>query len=147
MAVTNAELTSFFENRPQVTLSATARARLAAEGLSIIDDFDDIKEDQLDVAFRNLRTSIPGIDDVVDAAGNVVNPGVPPVLPCLIPTKCVLCLKVASLAYHYYKNTARTPTPTNMNYTRILKGFHTEWEAILKQSKEDKPLLLTKLKQ
>ena len=139
MAFTNAELTNFFENGPQMALSPSARARLAAEGLTTIEDFDDFKADQLDVAIRNLRTSIPGTAAVLDAAGNVVVAALPPIMPCLIPAKCVLRLKVASLAYHYYKDTARTPTPANMNYTRVLKGFYTEWEAILKQSKEDKP--------
>ena len=36
-------------------------------------------------------------------------------------------------------DTARTPTPQNMNYSNVLKGFYTEWEAIQQQSKEDSP--------
>lgn len=139
MAFNNAELTNFFENGPQMALTNAARVRLAAEGLGTIEDFDDFKDDQLDVAVRNLRTSIPGVPATVDAAGNVLVPAIAPILPCLVPAKCILRLKVASTAYHYYKDTARTPTSANMNYTRVLKTFHTEWEAIIKQSKEDKP--------
>ena len=81
MAFTNAELTNFFENGPQMALSPSARARLAAEGLTTIEDFDDFKADQLDVAIRNFRTSIPGTAAVLDAAGNVVVAALPPIMP------------------------------------------------------------------
>ena len=120
-------------------LNADARARLAAEGLATVDDFDDFKDTQLDVAIRNLRTAIPGVPAVLDANGAVVIPAIAAILPCLIPAKSVLRLKVASLAFHYYQNTSRTPTAANMKYTTVLKSFHNEWEAITKQSKEDKP--------
>ena len=45
----------------------------------------------------------------------------------------------ASLAYHYYINVDRTPTPANMNYTQVLKGFYTEWESIIKLNEQDRP--------
>jgi hypothetical protein len=35
MAFNNAQLTNFFENGPQMALTITARARIAAEGLVV----------------------------------------------------------------------------------------------------------------
>ena len=61
---TNAESDNFFTNRPQMALSAQVRARLAMEGLATMADFSDFKEDQLTDAFKNMRTSIPGVPGI-----------------------------------------------------------------------------------
>ena len=140
---TNNQNDAFFENGPQMGLSAVQRRRLAAEGLSTVSDFQDFKEDQITQAIKNMKTAIPaipGIAEVVDGQGNVVQaavPGTPGVPPCLVPAKCVLRLKVASIAYHYYVDTGRTPTPANMNYSLVLRGFYEEFEAIEKMRDSD----------
>ena len=82
MAFNNAQLDNFFLNGPQMALTNVIRARLAQEGLAVIDDFADFKEDQLLQAFKNMRTGIPGIPaipPVLDPADNtnVLVPGVP----------------------------------------------------------------------
>ena len=148
---TNAQLDSFFINGPQMSLSAPVRDRLALEGLASIDDFDDFKADQLSQAFKNMRTSIPGVNGtafipaVQDAQGNELSPAVPAtaaipaIRPVLVSAKCALRLKVASFAYHYYVDVGRTPTPSSMNYSRVLKAFYVEYEALLLMAKEDKP--------
>ena len=38
--------------------------RLASKGLTAMGDFDDFKEDKLKAAFKNIRTSIPGLPTV-----------------------------------------------------------------------------------
>jgi hypothetical protein len=139
MPFTAAQLTSFFENGPQMSLTAIQRNRLSAEGLATIDDFMDFKEDQLDDAAKNMRTAIPGVPAVLDANGTEITAALPPTLPCLISAKCSLRLKVASIAFHYYMSIDRNPTPTNMNYTSVLRPFYVEWEALLKLSDESKP--------
>ena len=141
MAFNAAQLTAFFTNGPQMALTATARGRLADEGLVMVDDFEDFKEDQLEIAIKNLRTAIPGIPATLGPDGRELIAAIPPIPPCIIPARCTLRLKVASVAYHYYIDTARTPNPQNMNYTTVLKGFYSEWEAIKKQSREDKPMV------
>ena len=60
----NAQLDAFFTNGPQMALPAQIRIRLAAEGLQTVADFEDFKKDQLDQAFKNMRTAIPGIPAV-----------------------------------------------------------------------------------
>lgn len=135
----NAQNDNFFNNGPQMGLTANARNRLAAEGLVRVEDFEDFKEEQLEDAIKNLRIAIPGVAAVLDAAGNVVAPAIPPVLPCLISARCHLRLKVASIAFHYYRSIGRAPSPQNMNYTGTLRGFYTEWEAINKLKDEDRP--------
>ena len=122
-----------------MALPPNVRRRLQDEGLVLVSDFNEFKKDQLDQAFKNMRIPIPGIPAVVDAAGVELVPAVPPVPPCLVSARCALRLNVASLAYHYYVNIGRTPTPANMNYTQVLKGFHEEWESIIKLSEEDRP--------
>ena len=57
-AFTNAQQNAFFTNGPQMGLSAAVRARLANEGLTVVADFDDFREDQLEQAFKNMRTNV-----------------------------------------------------------------------------------------
>ena len=135
----NVQLDAFFMNAPQMGLPANVRRRLQNEGLVLISDFNEFKKDQLEQAFKNMRIPIPGIPPVVNDAGIELVPAVPPIPPCLVSARCALRLNVASLAYHYYINIDRTPTPANMNYTQVLKGFYTEWESIIKLSEEDRP--------
>ena len=138
-AFTNAQTTAFFENGPQMALSPVACQRLAQEGLTTVDDFADFKEEQLDDAIKNLRVSIPGVAAVLDGAGNVVTPAIPAIPPCLVPARCALRLKVASLAYHYYLDIGRTPSPACMNYSLVLRDFNMQWESIKKLSEENNP--------
>ncbi len=49
------QLTSFFQNAPQMALTVDQRNRLAQEGLATIDDFVDFKEDQLTDAFKKYE--------------------------------------------------------------------------------------------
>ena len=139
MVFTAQQLTGFFQNGPQMSLTETQRARLAQEGLTTIDDFADFKEEQLNAAFKNMRTAIPGIPAVRNADGDIEAAAIAPIQPCLISAKCALRLKVASIAYHYYVSIGRAPTPTNMNYHQVLRSFYVEWEALQKLNNEDKP--------
>ena len=128
---TNAQLDAFFTNAPQMALPPDVRRRLQNEGLTLISDFNEFKKDQLEQAFKNMRIPIPGIPAVVDNAGVVQIPATPPIPPCLVSARCALRLNVASLAYHYYMDINRTPTPSNMNYSQVLEGFYAEWESII----------------
>ena len=138
-----AQETAFFENGPQMSLSAQLRARLAQEGLKHINDFADFEEEQLKDAFKNMRIPIPGIPavaEVRDAQNQVIQaavPAVPGIPPALVPANCALRLKVASIAYHYYVSIDREPTPRNMNYTLVLTGFYEEWKALIESIKRD----------
>ena len=141
------ETDSFFTNGPQMALSAAVRARLSLEGLTTIDDFSDFKEDQLYAAYRNMRTSIPGVPAVQeqrDPADNTIIivqavAAIPPVAPTLVSAKCALRLKIASVAFHYYNSICREVKASNMNYTNVLKDFHTEYESVIALSNETKP--------
>ena len=135
----NIQHDAFFTNGPQMGLTAGQRNRLAQEGLTIVADFEDFKEPQIEAAIKNLRIAIPGIPAQLDAAGNVLVAAVPPIPPCLVSARCALRLKVASVAFHYYCDISCTQTPQNMNYTLVLRDFYTEWEAITKLSEEDRP--------
>ena len=139
MVFNTQQLTAFFQNAPQMALSDTQRNRLAQEGLVTINDFADFKADQLSDAFKNMRTSIPGVPAVLDANGDIVTEAIPPIPPCLVSARCSLRLKVASIAFHYYASIGREVTPQNMNYTQVLRPFYVEWEALEKLVDEDKP--------
>ena len=144
-AFNNAQNDAFFTNGPQMNLTATERARLAQEGLTIVDDLLDFKEDQIDQAIKNMRTaipSVPGVAEVRDQNNNIVTaavPTIPPVLPVLLSARTALRLKVASIAYHYYLSIGRVPTPVNMNYSTVLRSFYVEYEALVKLSEEPQP--------
>ena len=122
-----------------MNLSSTARSRLQEQGLTTIDDFAEFKEDQLNQALKNMQTNVPSVPVVTDAQGNTVTPAIPGQLPCLVTATSIHRLKGASIAYHYYVSINRTPTPANMNYGTVLRDFYTEYEAIQKLEKEDKP--------
>ena len=146
MAFTQNQLDSFFSNNPQqMALPANVPAIRLGEGLTTIADFNDFKEDQLDAAFRNMHTVIPGtpgIPAVQDANGVVINnvvPAIPPILPCLVSARCKLRLNMASVAYHYYESVQRAVTPANMNYSSVLQNFKVEYNAITELAKGDKP--------
>ena len=46
---------------------------------------------------------------------------------------------VTLMAYHYFDSIIRDQTRQSMNYSLVLKGFYSEYEAILELSKGDKP--------
>jgi hypothetical protein len=140
------QLDAFFTNGPQMSLTNAVRLRLAQEGLGTITDFADFKEDQLTDAFKNMRTSIPGVAAIpaqMNNDGDVILvpevPAIPSIPPTLVSAKCSLRLKIASIAFHYYASIGREHTPANMNYTQVLKDFYTEYESVLSMSKVDKP--------
>ena len=141
----NNETDSFFTNGPQMSLSNALRTRLATEGLTTIADFSDFKKDQLNNAFKNMRTSIPGVPAVPETrdANNVLLqalvPAIPAIPPTLVSAKCALRLKVASTAFHYYESIGRDINAPNMNYSTVLKDFHTEYESVVALSDEKKP--------
>ena len=130
---------SFFLNGPQMALSAIERYRLSGQGLTEVEDFADFQKDQLDQAFKNLRVGIPGIPAVTGPDGTVLVPEVQAIQPCIISAKCSLRLRVASEAYHYYRSILRSRTPSNMNYTQVLRAFYVEYEALITLSKKDSP--------
>ena len=141
----NNKTDSFFTNGPQMSLSNSVRTRLATEGLTTVADFSDFKEDQLNNAFKNMRTSIPGVPAIPEVrdANNVIQqalvPAIPATPPTLVSAKCALRLKVASTAFHYYESIGRDINAPNMNYSTVLKDFHTEYESVVALSDEKKP--------
>ena len=125
-----------------MALPANVRARLSGEGLTTFADFDDFKEDQLDAAFHNMCTAIPGIPAFQNVNGVVINnavPAIPPILPFLVSASCKLRLNTASVAYHYYESVQRAVTPANMNYSLVLWNFKVEYDSITELAKGDKP--------
>ena len=86
-----------------------------------------------------MRTYIPGVAAMIGALDIVVVPGVASITPCIVSENCALRLKVAYLAFHYYHEIGRDRTPSNMNYTQVLRKFYIEWEALIKLSKETNP--------
>ena len=128
-----------------MALTGPARVRLGEEGLTYIRDFVDFKEDDLNQAFKNMRTNIPpisGIAEVLNPDGSVLYEAIPPIPArqvVVLSAKCILRLKIASKAYHYYRSIDRAITTANMNFDMTLKEFNVEYEAIIKLSKVDKP--------
>jgi hypothetical protein len=137
MPLTATQTGNFFTHGTQMGLTADQRTALAGQGLATLDDFVDFGKDELTQALRNMRTAIPGtaaVPAVLDPATNaVVTPAVdavPGTPPIVMPAKSAQRLNVASIAWHYYTDTSRSVTSTNMHYNNILKDFYLEWKAI-----------------
>ena len=58
MVFSRQENLNFFQNAPQMGLSAVQHARLSAEGLATVETFLDFEEDDLDSAARNLQCQL-----------------------------------------------------------------------------------------
>ena len=152
--VTATQLTQFFTAGTQMGLTTAQRLALSNEGLTTIDDFADFKEEELKVAFKNVRSGIPGTPRVeaVPAVMNgtvTVTPAIPAV-PAVagvravpIPAKSTSRLLIASVAYHYYLDTGRVVTAGNMNFNNVLREFDVEWKAIVKMAKNEATKLPT----
>ena len=152
MPFTAAQLNHFFTSNLQMALTNEQREALGREGLSTVNDFDDFEEDQLRVAFKNARAGIPGTPTVqaipeVIQNGQVVQAAVPAIAgtpggqSVPIPAKCITRLLIASVAYHYYRDTGRAITPVNMHFSNVLRDFHVEWKAMLSMSEQESPSL------
>ena len=97
--VTTSQLNQFFTSGTQMDLTNIQRRALAIEGLTIIDDFEDFKSEELYIAFKNVRSGIPGtprvepIAAVLNASDNITVLAVLPI-PALAgvliysPIKC-----------------------------------------------------------
>ena len=131
-------------NGRQLALSDAVRRRLAQEGLVTANDLVDFKEEQLEHAYKNMRTAIPGVPGIpaqVDTNGNKLVAAIlaiQPIPSVLVSARCHLRLTLASVTYHNYNSIVRDQTPQNMNNTLVLKSFYSEYEAIIELSKEDK---------
>ena len=152
---TNAQLTTFFTSGNQMGLTQDQRNALMNEGLSNVTDFADFKENEIKMALKNVRQGIPTIAGIpaiprqVDSRGNVTQaavravPAIQGTPPVLIPARSASRLFIASIAYHYYIDTARDVTPQNMHYNNVLKDFYIEWQALEQMEKQDAPKLPT----
>ena len=85
--------------------------------------------------------AIPGIPYVGADVGAAVVRVVALVLLVLVSAKCALCIKVASISYHYYDLIGRAITPFNMNYTNVLKVINVEYESLITHCKYTKPIV------
>ena len=153
MPFTALQLTTFFTSNLQMALTPDQREALQREGLVTVHDFEDFKEEELKVAFKNARSGIPGtptvqaIPEVRAQDGSVIQalvqaiPGTPGVRSVPIPAKCITRLLIASVAYNYYKHTGREITNTSMHFTNVLREFHVEWNAMLSMAEQEAPSL------
>ena len=111
---TNTQLTHFFTSNTQMGLTTVQRVALEGEGLPDVTDFANNKENEIEMALKNVRQGIPTIPGIpaiperrssrrtiTQAAVPVMAPiqGVPPVL---IPARSTSGLYVASIAYHFH---------------------------------------------
>ena len=117
---------SFWSNEDQMALTPAERTSLRSEGLGIIGDFVDFKDDELSQAFKNMRISIApvaGVNAVLDEEGAIVSkaiPNIPGKVPVALSTKCMKRLKIASKTYNYYYSIGRVRRFGNMHFTVML---------------------------
>ena len=114
MVFTANQNTLFFTSNAQIALTNEQRIALRREGLVSVQDLLDFQKEDLKVAFRNVRTGIPGspatpavaaipavvADGVVIQAEVPATPGtaaIPTVLPVPIPARSTSRLLIASV--------------------------------------------------
>ena len=152
---TNTQLTNFFTSTSQMGLTTVQRNALRNEGLESVEDFEDFKENEIKMAIKNVRQGIPTIPGIpaipeqrntrgsITRSAIAATPAIQGTPPVLIPARSASRLYIASIAYHYYNDTSREVTPTNMHYSNVLKDFYIEWQALEQMEKQDSPKLPT----
>ena len=133
-----------------MALTDEQRQALRREGLETVQDLIDFKQDELKVAFRTPAIpAIPAVPAVVQD-GNVVQaavpaiagvPGIPAINAVPIPARSTTRLLIASVAFHYYKDTGRAVTPINMHFNNVLRDFYIEWQALETMADNETPTL------
>ena len=149
MTLTTGQRTNFFTADVQMGLTGEQRTALSNEGLVLETDFQDFQDEEFKIAFRNVRSGVPGVPGVAtiaeridNATGNVLVAAVPfaAAIPAIratpIPAKCAYRLLTTSIAYNYYVDTDRAISQNNMHFQNTLRGFKTEWSAIVTTSKQ-----------
>uniref|UniRef100_A0A7S2RCB1 Uncharacterized protein n=1 Tax=Eucampia antarctica TaxID=49252 RepID=A0A7S2RCB1_9STRA len=134
--VINNQLTQFYTSGTQMCLTNRQRIRLSTEGLLTINDFEYFKEDELKIAFKNVRSGISGstridlVPAIVQDDGTVLEHeistihDVPGVHTVMIPAKSTSRLLIASVVYHYCCDTGRAVTVANMHFNNVLHNFN-----------------------
>ena len=106
----------------------------------------DFKSEQVKDTLKNMKSAIPGVlgvPQMIDSHGRVqfaAVQSIPTTQGVNVSTKCSHRLKIAQVAFHFYRSIGISFTySTNMYYQYVLKDFYVEWDAIVKFSKENKP--------
>ena len=120
MVFTANQNTQFFTSNAQMALTPDQRNALRRQALETVQDLVDFKQDELKVAFRNARTSLPGTPAIpavpavpaVMLDGNVIQaavpaiadvPSIPAIHPVPILARSTMRLLIAAVAFHYYR--------------------------------------------
>ncbi|GFH59479.1 predicted protein [Chaetoceros tenuissimus] len=117
---TDGNFNHFWENGPQMRLTADQRAHLAQEGLTTIANFSDFNKDTLDHAFKNIKRSEPAIVEVRNPAGNVITAAVSAI--CGEPLQAIqkYHIHTARIGHEYLTTVAHPVTPQAMHFTNCL---------------------------
>ena len=126
MVLTATQTTAFFEGAAQMGLSNRTRLYLQTEGITGPEDLSDfVGKDDWTPILDNCRRppQLPG-----------ANPGDPLVNQQAfhLPTKSLMCLKVAAQVVLFYETTNRPLTAQNLTWVH-LSNFKTEWESLKEQ--------------
>ena len=141
MPFTIAQLTAFWTSQVQMGLTARTRVQMAAEGLTMPDNFEDFPErDDLEGLFKKLLkpAKIPGVG---------ANALPQEVATFFIPEKLMICLHGVRIIVLYYKMVGRTIEPVDLLWP-VVKNFVEKWKALMekKDAEVGQPPRLTKEK-
>ena len=100
-------------------LTNKQRTALLNKGLTTVNDFQNFKRKEVLVAFKNCRNLVP---------------------PTPLSAKTLTRLLVTAVAWHYYTDTGRKNTATNMHFQNVLRSFNIEWKAIQAMADKDNEL-------
>ena len=132
MVFTAGQQTSFFEDAAQMGLSNRTRLQLQAEGIVDVDDLAEWKTEEWDAFASNCR-SPPRIPD----------PDNPAILihqqAFSVPVRSLQRLKIASGLVRHYRDTARSLSAANMQWSTQCGNFHVQRKAMDDAIKKDAP--------
>ena len=130
MLFTVAQLTAFWTSPARMGLTAGTRVHMAAEGLTMPDDFEDFPEkDNLKGLFKQLLkpAKIPGV------GANALHQDV---ATFVIPAKLMICLHGVQIIARYYKMVGRTIESGDFLWP-VYKNFVEQWKALMEKKGAD----------
>ena len=120
---------TFWTHAEHMHISQRTADSFKLEGIDDPEDLFDFSADDLYTLFESMKKPVGSVDDKGDYTA---------AHPMHISAKSKKRIIVAANAMRYYTKVGRSITPANMSW-RTLANFDMQWQALLKQEKQDDP--------
>ena len=140
MVFTTVQTTSFFKNKNQMVILHATVLQPSHEGIVSVSDLIDFDKESIKQISENLRRPGGRIADPTPGAeeGSII-----PTPPFVFGAKSQARLQVACNLVRFYDVIGRPLTPSNMQWSVIMRNFYHMWKAIVARREAEDPAIPT----